>query len=152
MKRLRSTSAGRWWLVWVSGGREWVLGSSKAVNAACLAVFDPSTNSALSRQPESVKKCHMALYGPPRLMYDIQTTNIYLHSQFPARSQTRSFLSRNLSRGHGWGDGEARFRSASAMRRAYEAVMLFCTVVYCPYRDSPHKWERGEENRMMVPS
>ena len=68
MKRLRSTSAGRWWLVWVSGGREWVLGSSKAVNAACLAVFDPSTNSALSRQPESVKKSHMALYGPLRLM------------------------------------------------------------------------------------
>ena len=59
LKRLRSTSAGRWWLVWVSGGREWVLGSSKAVNAACLAVFDPSTNSALSRQPESVKKFHM---------------------------------------------------------------------------------------------
>jgi hypothetical protein len=38
MKRLRSTSAGRWWLVWVSGGRKWVLGSSKAVNTACLAV------------------------------------------------------------------------------------------------------------------
>jgi hypothetical protein len=56
MKRLRSTSAGRWWLVWVSGGRKWVLGSSKAVNAVCLAVFDPSTNSALSRQPESVRK------------------------------------------------------------------------------------------------
>ena len=49
MKRLRSTSAGRWWLVWVSGGRTWVLGSSKAVNVAWLAVFDPSTNSALSR-------------------------------------------------------------------------------------------------------
>ena len=29
-----------------------MLGSSKAVNAACLAVFDPSTNSALSRQIE----------------------------------------------------------------------------------------------------
>jgi hypothetical protein len=37
------------WLVWVSGGRKWVLGSSKAVNAACLAVFDPSTSIALSR-------------------------------------------------------------------------------------------------------
>ena len=49
MKRLRSISAGRWWLVWVSGGREWVLGSSKAVNVACLVVFDPSTNSALSQ-------------------------------------------------------------------------------------------------------
>ena len=24
MKRLRSTSAGRWWLVWVSSGRKWV--------------------------------------------------------------------------------------------------------------------------------
>ena len=68
MKRLRSTSAGRWWLVWVSGGRKWVLGSSKAVNAACLAVFDPSTNSALSRQPESAKKFHMGLYGPLRLI------------------------------------------------------------------------------------
>ena len=49
LKRLRSTSAGRWWLVWVSGGRKWVLGSSKAVKVACLAVFDPSTNSALSQ-------------------------------------------------------------------------------------------------------
>ena len=68
MKRLRSTSAGRWWLVWVSGGREWVLGSSTAVNAACLAVFDPSTNSALSRQPECVKKFHMGVYDPPRLI------------------------------------------------------------------------------------
>ena len=46
LKRLRSTNAGRWWLVWVSGGRKWVLGSSKAVNAACLAVFDPSANIA----------------------------------------------------------------------------------------------------------
>jgi hypothetical protein len=67
LKRLRSTNAGRWWLVWVSGGRKLVLGSSKAVNAACLAVFGPSTNSALSRQPESVKKFHMGLYDPLRL-------------------------------------------------------------------------------------
>jgi hypothetical protein len=52
LKRLRSTNAGRWWLVWVSGGRKWVLGSSKAANVACLAVFDPDTNSALSRQLE----------------------------------------------------------------------------------------------------
>jgi hypothetical protein len=59
LKRLRSTNAGRWWLIWVSGGRQRVLGSSKAVNAACLAVFDPSANSALSRQPESVKNSHM---------------------------------------------------------------------------------------------
>jgi hypothetical protein len=51
-KRLSSTTAGRWWLVWVSGGRKWVLGSSKATNVACLAVFDPATNSALSRQLE----------------------------------------------------------------------------------------------------
>jgi hypothetical protein len=29
-----------------------VLGSSKATNVACLAVFDPDTNSALSRQLE----------------------------------------------------------------------------------------------------
>jgi hypothetical protein len=68
MKRLRSTDAGRWWLVWVSGGRKWVLGSSKAVHAACLAVFDPSTNSALSRQPESAKKHYMRVYGPPPLI------------------------------------------------------------------------------------
>jgi hypothetical protein len=52
LKRLRSTSAGRWWLVWVSGGRKWVLGSRKATNVACLAVFDPGTNSAPSRQLE----------------------------------------------------------------------------------------------------
>jgi hypothetical protein len=52
LKQLRSTSAGRWWLVWVSGGRKWVLGSSKATNVACLAVFDPDTNSALSWQLE----------------------------------------------------------------------------------------------------
>ena len=68
MKRLRWTSGGRWWLVWVSGGRKWVLGSSKAANAAGLAVFDPSTNNALSRQPESAKKCHMGVYGPPPLI------------------------------------------------------------------------------------
>ena len=67
LKRLRSTSAGRWWLVWVSGGRKWVLGSSKAVNAACLAVFDPTTDSALSRQPESVEKNCMGVYDPPFL-------------------------------------------------------------------------------------
>ena len=29
-----------------------MLGSSKATNVACLAVFDPDTNSALSRQLE----------------------------------------------------------------------------------------------------
>jgi hypothetical protein len=52
LKRLRSTIAGWWWLVWVSGGRKWVLGSSKAANVACSAVFDPGTNSALSRQLE----------------------------------------------------------------------------------------------------
>jgi hypothetical protein len=56
LKRLRSTSAGRCWLIWVSGGRKCVLGSSKAVNVACLAVFDPSTNIALSRQPKCAKK------------------------------------------------------------------------------------------------
>jgi hypothetical protein len=56
LTRLRWTNAGRWWLVWVSGGRKWALGSNKAVNAACLAVFDHSTNGALSRQPESVEK------------------------------------------------------------------------------------------------
>jgi hypothetical protein len=67
LKRLRSTSAGRWWLLWVSGGRKWVLGSSKAVNAACLAVFGPYTNIALSRQPECAQKNYMWLYDPPPL-------------------------------------------------------------------------------------
>jgi hypothetical protein len=43
------------------GGRKWVLGSSKATNAACLAIFDPDTNSALCQQPEPSKKYHMRL-------------------------------------------------------------------------------------------
>ena len=30
----------------------WVLASSEAANVACLAVFDPDANSALSRQLE----------------------------------------------------------------------------------------------------
>jgi hypothetical protein len=42
LKRLRLTSVVGWCLVWVSGGRKWVLGSSKAVNATCLAVFGPA--------------------------------------------------------------------------------------------------------------
>jgi hypothetical protein len=58
---MRSTSVGRWWLVWVSGARQRVLESSKAASAACLAVFDLSTNSTLSRQPECLKK---KLCGP----------------------------------------------------------------------------------------
>jgi hypothetical protein len=53
-----------WWLVWVSGGRQWVRRSSKATNAACLAVFDLGTDSALSRQPESAKKKKKKPYGP----------------------------------------------------------------------------------------
>jgi hypothetical protein len=61
--------------VLVGGGWQWVLGWSKAANAACLAAFGPSTDSALSRQPECVKKYHMALYDPPslRLWRDRQT-------------------------------------------------------------------------------
>jgi hypothetical protein len=43
LKRLRWTSVGRWWLAWVSGARRWVLGSSKAANAACSAVVDADT-------------------------------------------------------------------------------------------------------------
>jgi hypothetical protein len=54
LRRPRSTNAGRWWLVWVSG-RKWVLGSSKDTNVACLAAFDLGTDSALSRQPECVE-------------------------------------------------------------------------------------------------
>ena len=68
-KRLRSISAGRWWLVWVSGGRKWVLGSSKATNVACLAVFDPDTNSALSRQLEIRLFVLKAGFASERLMY-----------------------------------------------------------------------------------
>ena len=95
MKRLRSTSAGRWWLVWVSGGRKWVLGSSKAVNAACLAVFDPSTNSALSRQPESAKKCHMGVYGPPPLNY-YRYTRLFKSTSIGIESCTNWFISNFL--------------------------------------------------------
>jgi hypothetical protein len=43
LKRLRWISVGRWWLAWVSGDRRWVIGSSKAANAACPAVFDAGT-------------------------------------------------------------------------------------------------------------
>jgi hypothetical protein len=35
LKRRGTTSVGRWWLVWVSGGRQWVSGSRKAANVAC---------------------------------------------------------------------------------------------------------------------
>jgi hypothetical protein len=71
MKRLRSTIAGRWWKVWVSGGRKWVLGSSKAVNVACLAVVDPSTNSALSQLLGENKKQRLdfIVFGPARSRY-----------------------------------------------------------------------------------
>jgi hypothetical protein len=74
LKRLRSISAGRWRLLWVSGGRKWVLGSSEAVNVACFAIFDPSTNSAVSRQPESTEKIYMGLYGPPPSIYHAPMT------------------------------------------------------------------------------
>jgi hypothetical protein len=46
-ERLRSPGVGQWWLVWVSGARQWVLGSSKAANVGCLAVFDPVTFRSL---------------------------------------------------------------------------------------------------------
>jgi hypothetical protein len=49
LKRLRWTSVGRWWLAWVSGARWWVLGSSKAANVACSAVFDADTVRELQR-------------------------------------------------------------------------------------------------------
>jgi hypothetical protein len=42
-KRLSWTTVGRWWLAWFSGARRWVLGSSKAANVACSAVFDADT-------------------------------------------------------------------------------------------------------------
>jgi hypothetical protein len=43
LKRLSWTGVGRWWLAWVSGARRWVLGSSKAANVACSAVFVADT-------------------------------------------------------------------------------------------------------------
>ena len=46
LSRLMSTSVGQWWLVWVSGAQHWVLGSSKAANAASLAIFDPRSRFA----------------------------------------------------------------------------------------------------------
>jgi hypothetical protein len=52
LKRLKSAGVGQWWLLWVSGARQWVLGSSKAVNAICLAVFDPVTFCSLSQMAE----------------------------------------------------------------------------------------------------
>jgi hypothetical protein len=69
LKRLKSTSAGRWWLVWVSGGWKWVLGSSKATNVACLAVFDPDTNSALSRQLKTRLFVLKAGFASERLIF-----------------------------------------------------------------------------------
>jgi hypothetical protein len=66
----------------------WVLGSSKAVDAACLAIFDPSTNSALSRQPESVKKCHMGVYQYREMRW------------FWARPETPTFHAPKSPQGH----------------------------------------------------
>jgi hypothetical protein len=54
--------------VLVGGGWQWVLGWSKAANAACLAAFGPSTDSALSGQPECDKKYHVAIYDPQSLI------------------------------------------------------------------------------------
>ena len=54
LKRLRSASVGQWWLMWVSGARQWVLGSSKAANAVCLAVFDPVTFCSLSQMAKNI--------------------------------------------------------------------------------------------------
>jgi hypothetical protein len=56
LKRLRSACVGQWWLVWVSGARQWVLGSSKAANAhanvVCLAVLAPVTFCSLYQMAE----------------------------------------------------------------------------------------------------
>ena len=52
LKRLRSASVDQWWLMWVSGARQWVLGSSKAANVVCLAVFDPVAFCSLSQMAE----------------------------------------------------------------------------------------------------
>jgi hypothetical protein len=52
LKRLKSAGVGQWWLVWVSGARQWVLGSSKAANAVGLAVFDSVTFCSSSQMAE----------------------------------------------------------------------------------------------------
>ena len=39
LKRLRSTSASQWWLIWVSGGRKWVMGSNEGQGRQC-GMFD----------------------------------------------------------------------------------------------------------------
>jgi hypothetical protein len=91
-KRLRSTSTGRWWLLWVSGGRKWVVGSSKAVNVACSAVFDPSTNSALSRllgsaTKEKKTRCHS---------FRSSTLDVCMRGDGVSRTRTRSVTCRAL--------------------------------------------------------
>jgi hypothetical protein len=45
MKRMKATSGGQWWLVWVRcGARQWVLGPTKAGNVACLTIFNLVTS------------------------------------------------------------------------------------------------------------
>jgi hypothetical protein len=58
LKRLRSTNAGRWWRVWVSGGRKWVLGSSKAVNYVIMRPVRPYLTPALTA-------LHLGSQAPP---------------------------------------------------------------------------------------
>ena len=43
LERLRPTSVGQRWLIWVSGARQWVLGLSRTANVACSAIFNPVT-------------------------------------------------------------------------------------------------------------
>ena len=82
LKRLRSAGVGQWWLVWVSGARQWVLGSSKATNAVCLAVFDPVTFCALSQMAEFTFR--------PRLIATVGmlTTKFIQLKRLPAQADT----------------------------------------------------------------
>jgi hypothetical protein len=50
---------------WCSAHRQWVLGSSKAANAARLVVFDLGTNSAISRLLGSAKKSSIWEFSVP---------------------------------------------------------------------------------------
>ena len=63
------------WSVVAGMGQWWsevgALGSSKATNVACLAVFDPNTNSALSRQLEIDIFVSKAGFASERLIYRV---------------------------------------------------------------------------------
>ena len=79
LKRLRSTNAGRRWIVWVSGGRKRMLGSSKVVNAACLAIFGPALTSLYLGDQNPSKNPHLGLYGPGCMMVYLYARGFLFH-------------------------------------------------------------------------